>query len=109
MAYDASLDKILKVGEIVMQQTKSGEAKSVLHVNVCRYGEGECKLGLKLGFKTKEGDWGYTSRFSFPRLDIDRLSEFLNLVEEAKDIIEKSELDESQDYFKRLLADQGEK
>ena len=108
MAYDASLDKIFKVGEIVLQETKSGEAKSVLHVNVCRYGEGECKLGLKLGFKTKEGDWGYTTRFSFPRLDVEKLTELFNLIDEAKEIIEKSELDESQDYFEKLLEEQGE-
>ncbi len=52
MAYDPNLDKILKVGEINLQETKTGEARSVLHINVCRYGKGECKLGLKLGFKT---------------------------------------------------------
>ena len=108
MAYDPNLDKILKVGEMVLQQDKAGEAKSVLHVNVCRYGKGECKLGLKLGFKTKEGDWGYTSKFSFPRLDVEKLAEFLDLVEEAKDILEKSELDESQDYFAKLLEGQEE-
>ena len=108
MAYDPNLDKLIKVGEIVLQATKDGEAKSVLHINVCRYGEGECKLGLKLGFKTKQGDWAYTSKFSFPRLDIEKLVEFLELVESAKEIIEKSELDESQDYFAELLRNQEE-
>ena len=106
MAYDPNLDKIAKIGEIVLQETKAGEAKSVLHVNVCRYGEGECKLGLKLGFKTKEGDWGYTTRFSFPRLDIEKLIDFVDLLEEAKAVIEKSELDESEDYFETLLETQ---
>ena len=108
MAYDPNLDKILKVGELILQETKAGEAKSVLHINVCRYGKGECKLGLKLGFKTKDGDWAYTSKFSFQRLDLEKLAEFLDLVEEAKAIIEKSELDESEDYFEKLLEGQEE-
>lgn len=34
MPYDLNLDKILKVGEIVLQETKAGEAKSMLHINV---------------------------------------------------------------------------
>ncbi|UCG11348.1 MAG: hypothetical protein JSU72_12440 [Deltaproteobacteria bacterium] len=108
MAYDPNLDKILKVGEINLQETKAGEAKSVLHINVCRYGEGECKLGLKLGFKTRQGDWAQTSKFSFPRLDAEKLAEFVDLVEEAKAIVEKCELDESEDYFERLLERQEE-
>ena len=108
MAYDPNLDKILKVGEINLQETKTGEARSVLHINVCRYGKGECKLGLKLGFKTKGGDWVYTSKFSFPRLDIEKLAEFLDLSMDAKDIIEKSELDETDDYFEKLLESQEE-
>jgi hypothetical protein len=108
MAYDPNLDKILKVGELILQQDKAGQAKSVLHINVCRYGKGECKLGLKLGFKTKEGDWVYTSKFSFPRLDIEKLAEFLDFVKEAKVIIEKAELDESEDYFEKLLEGQEE-
>ena len=106
MAYDPNLDKILKVGEIKLQETKSGESRSVLHVNVCRYGEGECKLGLQLGFKTKDGDWVYTSKFSFPRMDIEKLAEFLDLATDAKEIIEKSEFDETEDYFEKLLEAQ---
>ena len=106
MAYDPSLDKILKVGEIKLQETKTGEARSVLHINVCRYGQGECKLGLKLGFKTKDGDWVYTSKFSFPRMDIEKLAEFLDLVTDAKEIIEKSEFDETEDYFEKLFEAQ---
>lgn len=34
MPYDLNLDKILKVGEIVLQKTKAGETKSVLDINV---------------------------------------------------------------------------